>query len=130
LREDIRCGRLRAIILDLGRNLLSEIQKASRWRIGLSEAIVVTGSVAFISVIVWMWVMDQVSRASAHFTMILLSAGLVIALTAALLAYLRYQKLSENYRRQLAEAQARYKARADLSEARYAEKSDLAFASK
>ena len=54
-----------------------------------------------------------------------LGVGLVLALIAVLFAYLRFQRLAENYRQQLAEAQARYKARADLSEARYAEKSDL-----
>src|SRR5216684_3286970 len=77
------------------------------------------------SIVGWVWVKDAVSRESAGFGAVVLSAGLAIALAAALLAYLRYHKLSENHRRQLAEAQARYKARADLSEARYAEKSDL-----
>jgi signal transduction histidine kinase len=77
------------------------------------------------SIVGWVWVKDSVSRESAGFGVVVLSAGLAIALAAALLAYLRYHKLSENHRRQLAEAQARYKARADLSEARYAEKSDL-----
>ena len=62
---------------------------------------------------------------SAHSAVMVLGVGLVLALIAVLFAYLRFQRLAENYRQQLAEAQARYKARADLSEARYAEKSDL-----
>jgi CheY-like chemotaxis protein/PAS domain-containing protein/HPt (histidine-containing phosphotransfer) domain-containing protein len=85
----------------------------------------VAASVSLMSIVGWVWVKDSVSRESAGFGVVVLSAGLAIALAAALLAYLRYHKLSENHRRQLAEAQARYKARADLSEARYAEKSDL-----
>src|SRR6266852_1273652 len=73
----------------------------------------------------WIWAWNPTAGDSAHFGVMALSAGLVIALAATLLAYLRYQRLSGTLRRQLAEAQAKYKARADLSEARYAEKSDL-----
>jgi len=46
-------------------------------------------------------------------------------LAAASFAYILYQRPSEIHRQRLAEAQVKYKARAELNEARYMEKSDL-----
>jgi len=84
-----------------------------------------TAGLLLMSIVGWAWMKNPAARESASLGVIVLSAGLAVAFAAALLAYLRYHRLSEDHRRQLAEAQARYKARADLSEARYAEKSDL-----
>ncbi len=98
---------------------------APRWRIGASEAMVVAANFFLACIVAWIWLEHPTSSQGPQTGVMVLSAGLVLALAAVLFAYLRYQRLSETQRRQLSEAQARYKARADLSEARFAEKSDL-----
>jgi signal transduction histidine kinase/DNA-binding NarL/FixJ family response regulator len=98
--------------------------ETARWRIRLSEAIVVAANVS-LAVLAWIWLRESASRAYLHVGLIILGAGVVLALAAVSFAYFRFQRLSEAQRRQLAEAQTRYKARADLNEARYEEKSDL-----
>jgi signal transduction histidine kinase/DNA-binding response OmpR family regulator len=102
-----------------------EILKSWRRRIRASEAMIVIANFWLLLIVGWIWISHPGSAQSAHSTVMILGAGLVLALIAVLFAYLRFQRLSEIQRRHLAEAQARYKARADVSEARYAEKSDL-----
>jgi len=92
---------------------------------GTSEALIVLADFWLMCIVAWIWLKDPASSGSAQSGVMALTVGLVLALAAVLFAYLRYQRLSEDHRKQLTEAQARDKARADLSEARYAEKSDL-----
>jgi signal transduction histidine kinase/DNA-binding response OmpR family regulator len=92
---------------------------------GASEALIVLANFWLMCIVAWIWLSHPASSGSAQSGVMALAAGLVLALVAVLFAYLRYQRLSEDHHKQLTEAQARDKARADLSEARYAEKSDL-----
>jgi signal transduction histidine kinase/CheY-like chemotaxis protein len=105
-------------------SLLPQIPRP-RWRLGASETMIVIANFWLMLIVAWIWMRDPGSAESAHSAVIALSAGLTVALVAVLFAYLRYQRLSEIQRRKLEDSQAKNKARAELSEARYAEKSDL-----
>jgi uncharacterized membrane protein len=84
-----------------------EILKSWRRRIRASEAMIVVANFWFLLIVAWVWISHPASTQSAHSAVMVLGAGLVLALIAVLFAYLRFQRLTETQRKHLAETQAR-----------------------
>ncbi len=94
-------------------------------RIRVLECIILIAGVLLLLTLGALWFTSPVTSGGVHPLLIALGTFFAMLLAAASFAYILYQRPSEIHRQRLAEAQVKYKARAELNEARYMEKSDL-----
>jgi hypothetical protein len=83
----------------------------------------VTASALLLCVLGWLWF--AIPAAQPAHSLIAVGAFVATVLGFAAFADIRHHGFAELHRQRLAEAQVKYKARAELNEARYLEKSDL-----
>jgi signal transduction histidine kinase/DNA-binding response OmpR family regulator len=98
--------------------------RPTRSRIRALEATAGIASVSLALTLGCIWLTTPPAAEPAY-SLIAVGAFIATVLVLAVFAYILHQRPAEIHRQRLAEAQVKYKTRAELNEARYMEKSDL-----
>ena len=128
------CNRIRGKIKEFADNSLSADRATGRAnevllppvsRLRALEAITVFASGSLALLACALWLTHPASADGTFNALVALALPIAAISSTALLSYVFRRRTLEAHRARLAEAQLKYKARAELNEARYMEKSDL-----